>query len=179
MTATAPGATPRHYLMCEPAYFTVSYEINPWMHQDQATDTARAVSQWRRLRDTFVDLGHTVDLIDPITLVPLDIDTIVESVARTRRLLVVDNSWTNCGASAEIASRVSERLGGSGPLLVRRMGFAPTTCPTTPALEQHFYPNPSTIAEAAYAMARPNGSPWRPDPEHARLAYQAQFKGPF
>ena len=124
-----------------------------------------------------VDVG--VDLIDPITLVPLDIDTIVESVARTRRLLVVDNSWTNCGASAEIASRVSERLGGSGPLLVRRMGFAPTTCPTTPALEQHFYPNPSTIAEAAYAMARPNGSPWRPDPEHARLAYQAQFKGPF
>ncbi len=70
MTATAPGATPRHYLMCEPTYFTVSYEINPWMHQDQATDTARAVSQWRRLRDTFLDLGHTIDLIDPVPGLP-------------------------------------------------------------------------------------------------------------
>ncbi len=70
MTATAPGATPRHYLMCEPTYFTVSYEINPWMHQDRATDTALAVSQWRRLRDTFLDLGHTIDLIDPVPDLP-------------------------------------------------------------------------------------------------------------
>lgn len=70
MTTTAPGATPRHYLMCEPTYYTVSYEINPWMHQDRATDTRRAVDQWRRLRDVFVDLGHTIDLIDPVPGLP-------------------------------------------------------------------------------------------------------------
>ncbi len=70
MSATAPGATPRHYLMCEPTHFTVAYEINPWMHQDQSTDTGRAVGQWRRLRDVFVDLGHTIDLIDPIPGLP-------------------------------------------------------------------------------------------------------------
>ncbi|MFD1625088.1 alpha-ketoacid dehydrogenase subunit beta [Azospirillum griseum] len=132
-----------------------------------------------RAAELLREVDVSVDLIDPISLVPLDIDTIAQSVARTRKLLVVDNSWTSCGASAEIASQVTERLGGSGPLQVRRMGFAPTTCPTTPALEQLFYPNPSTIAEAAYAMARPNGASWRPDPEHAKLAYQAQFKGPF
>lgn len=67
---TAPGATARHYLMCEPLYYTVSYEINPWMHADRPTDTSLAVRQWRRLRDTFVDLGHQVETIDPIEGLP-------------------------------------------------------------------------------------------------------------
>ena len=70
MTTTAPGATPRRYLMCEPTYYTVSYEINPWMHMDQPTETALAVQQWRRLRDTYLDLGHTVEQIDPIPGLP-------------------------------------------------------------------------------------------------------------
>lgn len=70
MTTHAPGATARRYLMCEPTYYTVSYEINPWMHKDQPTETALAVQQWRRLRDTYVDLGHTVEQIDPIPGLP-------------------------------------------------------------------------------------------------------------
>ncbi|HEY0118822.1 MAG TPA: N-dimethylarginine dimethylaminohydrolase [Cellulomonas sp.] len=70
MSTTAPGATPRRYLMCEPTYYTVSYEINPWMHPDLATDTQRAVDQWRRLRDVFLDLGHAVEQIDPIPGLP-------------------------------------------------------------------------------------------------------------
>jgi N-dimethylarginine dimethylaminohydrolase len=56
--------------MCEPTYYTVAYEINPWMHQDQPTDSTRAVAQWRRLRDVYLDLGHTVSLIDPIPGLP-------------------------------------------------------------------------------------------------------------
>lgn len=70
MTTHAPGATPRRYLMCQPTYYTVSYEINPWMHKDQPTETALAVQQWRRLRDTYLDLGHTVEQIDPIPGLP-------------------------------------------------------------------------------------------------------------
>ena len=59
------------------------------------------------------------------------------------------------------------------------MGFAPTTCPTTPVLEQAFYPDPAKIAETVYAMVRPGDKPWKPDPERAKLAYQAKFRGPF
>ena len=51
-----PGQ-PRHYLMCRPTYFTVSYEINPWMDRRTPVDTALAVAQWERLRDTCRDLG--------------------------------------------------------------------------------------------------------------------------
>lgn len=67
---TAPGSRPRRYLMCEPSAYTVAYEINPWMDASRATDTARAVAQWRVLRDTYLTLGHTVELIEPIEGLP-------------------------------------------------------------------------------------------------------------
>lgn len=57
---------PRRYLMCRPDHFTVSYEINPWMHRTHPTDTAKAVRQWQALHDTYVRLGHEVELIDPV-----------------------------------------------------------------------------------------------------------------
>ncbi|MCL2091553.1 MAG: arginine deiminase family protein [Micrococcales bacterium] len=60
----------RHYLMCPPTFYTVAYEINPWMHADQATDTALAVRQWQRLREVYRDLGHTVETIDPLPGLP-------------------------------------------------------------------------------------------------------------
>lgn len=70
MTTHAPGATPRRYLMCEPTHYTVSYEINPWMDRTRATDTDLAVRQWRTLRDTYLELGHTVETIDPLPGLP-------------------------------------------------------------------------------------------------------------
>ena len=67
---TAPGATPRHYLMCEPLHYTVSYEINPWMDSTRTTDTDLAVRQWRTLRDVYLELGHTIETIDPLVGYP-------------------------------------------------------------------------------------------------------------
>ncbi|MBM7821098.1 N-dimethylarginine dimethylaminohydrolase [Cellulosimicrobium cellulans] len=64
-----PGQ-PRHYLMCRPTYFTVSYEINPWMDRRTPVDTPLAVAQWERLRDTYRDLGHAVETIDPVPGLP-------------------------------------------------------------------------------------------------------------
>jgi len=132
-----------------------------------------------RAEELLSEQGIGVEVIDPITLVPLDMDTIIQSVRKTRRLLVVDNAWTNCGTSAEIIAGVSEALAGEFMFQVKRMGFAATTCPTTPVLEDAFYPNPATIAENAYAMVNLNASPWKPDPEKTKLAYQTEFKGPF
>ncbi|MDO8121612.1 arginine deiminase-related protein [Isoptericola sp. b490] len=67
MTRTA---TPRHYLMCRPTYFEVSYEINPWMDTAIETDAAVAVRQWEALRDAYLAWGHTVEYIDPIPGLP-------------------------------------------------------------------------------------------------------------
>lgn len=132
-----------------------------------------------RAHELLAEIGIQAEVIDPISLVPLDIDSIIDSARRTGHLLVVDNAWTNCGASAEIVARVAEAAGPTDRIRVKRMGFAPVTCPTTPTLEADFYANPATIAATAYAMLRPNAAPWVPDPERCRLAYQVEFKGPF
>jgi pyruvate dehydrogenase E1 component beta subunit len=132
-----------------------------------------------RARELLAEVGIHAEVIDPVSLMPLDIETIARSVARTRRLLVVDNAWTTCGASAEIVARVAERTDAAAGVAYRRMGFAASTCPTTPSLEKHFYPNPATIAAEAHAMVRPQAGPWMPSEERARLAYQTRFRGPF
>jgi N-dimethylarginine dimethylaminohydrolase len=64
--AGARQYTARSYLMCPPDYFTVEYAINPWMDPGGApVDRARARRQWERLRQAYLDLGHTVRLIGP------------------------------------------------------------------------------------------------------------------
>src|SRR5262245_4430160 len=123
------------------------------------------------------DVGVRAEVIDPIWLSPLDIDTIVASVEKTGRLLVVDTAWLCCGAAAEIVARVAERLQGVRDLRLRRLGFAPTTCPTTPALEELFYPNARTIAAAARDLVEGEPTGWLPD-ERADLQ-SLEFKGPF
>ncbi|MFI6024126.1 dimethylargininase [Amycolatopsis magusensis] len=57
--------TTRRYLMCEPRFFAVEYSINPWMDPSKPASAARAVEQWRELRDTYRRLGHTVEEIAP------------------------------------------------------------------------------------------------------------------
>jgi len=62
--------TTRRFLMCRPTHFAVTYRINPWMDPTAPYDNALAVSQWENLRQTFLDLGHTVDEIDPLPGLP-------------------------------------------------------------------------------------------------------------
>lgn len=63
-------ATRRRYLMCAPVHFAVTYAINPWMRPGVAVDVERALAQWEALRRTYVDLGHRVDLLEPVPGLP-------------------------------------------------------------------------------------------------------------
>jgi len=135
-----------------------------------------------RAQELLSEEGVHAEVIDPISLTPLDAATIAESAIRTGRLLVVDTAWTACGASAEILARVAEAAGGDRPIAMARMGFAPTTCPPSPVLEAEFYPNPATIAAKAYSMARQDAPAWTPKPERAALSRDrpdVRFRGPF
>jgi pyruvate/2-oxoglutarate/acetoin dehydrogenase E1 component len=123
------------------------------------------------------EAGISAEVIDPIWLSPLDIDTIVSSVEKTGRLLVVDNGWVTCGAGAEMVAQVAERLMGVRDLRVQRLGFAPVTCPTTPVLESLFYPNARTIAAAARDLVEGAKTGWLPE-ENPDL-HHLEFKGPF
>ena len=130
-----------------------------------------------RARRHLEAVGIQAEVIDPIWLSPLDVETIAASVRRTGRLCVVDNGWMTCGAGAEILAQVTERLQGERDIRVRRLGFAPVTCPTTPSLEALFYPSGATIASAAYRLVRGDAVAWQP--EAAPEAEPIEFRGPF
>jgi pyruvate dehydrogenase E1 component beta subunit len=132
-----------------------------------------------RAQELLADRGIAAEVIDPISLVPLDIKTIIDSASRTGRLLVVDTAWTNCGASAEILARVAESLSPQSSIQMARMGFAATTCPPSPVLEEEFYPNPAKIALKAHSMVHPGDRSWTIDAARAALTDQFQFRGPF
>ncbi|MDZ4232399.1 MAG: arginine deiminase-related protein [Dietzia sp.] len=63
-------ARPRRYVMAAPNFFTVEYVINPWMDTSTPVDAGRALTQWEALRRTYTDLGHTVELVDPVAGLP-------------------------------------------------------------------------------------------------------------
>jgi pyruvate/2-oxoglutarate/acetoin dehydrogenase E1 component len=130
-----------------------------------------------RARRYLEEVGIQAEVIDPIWLSPLDIDTITASVEKTGRLLVADTAWLCCGASAEIIAQVAERLQGVRDLCLKRLGFAPVTCPTTPALEKLFYPDARTIAAAARDLVEGATTGWLPE-ERSDLR-SIEFKGPF
>lgn len=130
-----------------------------------------------RAQQSLQDAGISAEVIDPVSLSPLDADAIAESVRKTGRLIVVDTAWTACGLSAEIVTRVVERLQGTRRLQLHRMGFAPVTCPTTKSLEALFYPNAHRIAADAYKLVRGGDAPWIPPAVDAPEL--AAFKGPF
>ncbi len=126
-------------------------------------------------RNHLAEIGIEAEVIDPIWLSPMDTETIAASVEKTGRLLVVDNGWVTCGAGAEIVAQVAERLMGVRDLRVQRMGFATTTCPTTPVLEKLFYPNAQTIAAAGRDLVEGRRCGWLPK----EYPDKASFKGPF
>lgn len=135
------------------------------------------VAEALRAKHLLDNVGIEAEVIDPVSLAPLDIDTIVDSVSRTGRLLVVDTSWLTCGFSGEILAQALERLGGRAPFQAKRMGYAPTPCPTTKPLENVFYPNARTIALAAHAMIKGETAKWTIEIQEPREI--AEFRGPF
>jgi N-dimethylarginine dimethylaminohydrolase len=103
-TPAARIAQHRRYLMCRPEHFTVSYRINPWMEPQKPTDTAKAVAQWQTLYDTYIALGHEVELIDPVPGLP-------DMVYTANGGFVID------GRALGVRFRVDERRGEERPFM--------------------------------------------------------------
>ena len=71
VAATTPRtARIRHYAMTAPTFFAVEYAINPWMDTSTPVDTHVALNQWESLRQTYKELGHTVELVEPVEGLP-------------------------------------------------------------------------------------------------------------
>jgi pyruvate dehydrogenase E1 component beta subunit len=94
-------------------------------------------------------VGISAEVIDLRSIRPLDLETILDSVNRTGRLLTVDNGHVVGGISAEIAASVVERSFDRLVAAPERIGFPDHPTPTTPALADGYYPLPHEIAETA------------------------------
>ena len=99
--------------------------------------------------DNLAQEGITAEVVDPRSLVPLDKQTILDSVAKTGRLVTVDMAHKTCSAASEIAAMVAMEGFWSLQAPVQRLGTANVHIPFSPALEPLCYPTAETIAEAA------------------------------
>jgi pyruvate dehydrogenase E1 component beta subunit len=99
--------------------------------------------------DVLAAEGVAAEVIDVRTLVPLDRETILRSVAKTGRLVVVDYAHRTCGAAAEIAAIVAEDGFASLRRPIQRVTTPDVNIPFAPALEKPLYPSAGRIAAAA------------------------------
>ena len=92
--------------------------------------------------------GVSVEVIDPRTIVPLDIDAIVASVEKTGRLVVAHEAYTRCGFGAEIAAQVMERALYSLEKPVKRVCGRNVPVPFAPVMEDFVIPGAGDIVRA-------------------------------
>lgn len=92
--------------------------------------------------------GIEVEVVDPRTLAPLDERTILDSVARTGRLVVVDECPLRCGVASEIAATVAERGFASLRAPILRVARADTPVPYHPRLEAYVTPDAARVEAA-------------------------------
>ncbi|HVW00889.1 MAG TPA: pyruvate dehydrogenase complex E1 component subunit beta, partial [Planctomycetaceae bacterium] len=109
---------------------------------------AKMVHQVLSVCDELAREGISVELIDPRTVSPLDTDTICTSVAKTGRLLIVDEAFAPCGLGAEIAAKIADEGFDNLDAPIRRLNGLFTPTPYSPSLEQAVVPNAKDIALA-------------------------------
>jgi pyruvate/2-oxoglutarate/acetoin dehydrogenase E1 component len=92
--------------------------------------------------------GISAEVVDPRTLVPMDHETIRQSVQKTGRCVIADEAGPTCGASAEIAALVTEDRATFSALKapVKRVCALAVPIPYSPVLEDHVFPNRERIA---------------------------------
>lgn len=99
--------------------------------------------------------GIELEVIDPRTISPLDGKTIIGSVEKTGRLVVVTGSLKPCGIGAEIAAQVAEQNPSMLKAPVKRITPPFTPCPFGQRFEEFLYPKEHTIIEAVRDMLQP------------------------
>jgi pyruvate dehydrogenase E1 component beta subunit len=108
----------------------------------------RLMNDALKAADALAEDGTSAEVIDLRSLAPLDMETLLASVSKTKRAVVVHEAVRTCGAGAEIATRLHEELHGelSGP--VRRVTAPDSSVPAPAGLVAAFYPNADSIVAA-------------------------------
>jgi len=95
----------------------------------------------------FVENGYSIEIIDLRTLVPLDFETISDSIKKTNRVLIVHEDTLFSGFGGEISAQISEKLFQYLDAPILRIGAKDTPIPYAPNLENYILPNVKDIEE--------------------------------
>lgn len=98
--------------------------------------------------------GIPVEIVDVRTLLPLDEETILESVRKTSRVIVLHEATLTGGLGGEIAARIAEKAFDSLDAPVVRIAAPDTPVPFSPPLEEAFLPNAARVVERARSLCR-------------------------
>jgi 2-oxoisovalerate dehydrogenase E1 component len=98
--------------------------------------------------ERLVNEGISVELIDPRTVAPLDIETIHASVRKTGRLLIVDETFAPYGFGAEVAAQIADAGFDDLDAPIRRLNGLHTPTPYSPPLEAAVVPSLDAILQA-------------------------------
>ena len=134
----------------------------PWGQANvvrQGTDvtvvaTSDMVSYALKAADTLAAEGVSVEVIDPRTLVPLDVETIVASVKRTNHLVIAHEACVTGGVGAEIAAQVSHDAFEYLDAPIERVGAKDSPIPFSPVLEEYILPDDEDVIEAVRRTLR-------------------------
>jgi 2-oxoisovalerate dehydrogenase E1 component len=102
--------------------------------------------------DALASEGLSVEVIDPRTIAPLDVETVLTSVAKTGRLLIVDEAFAPFGVGAEIAAQIADRGFDELDAPIRRLNGLHTPTPYSPPLEAAVVPNVAEITRAIHEL---------------------------
>ena len=116
--------------------------------------TSSMVQVAQAAAETLAAEGISAEIVDPRTLVPLDEETILASVRKTSRAVVIDEGHQSYGVSAELAARISEKAFYHLDAPVIRMGAMDVPVPFSPALEDITVPTAEGLAENARRIVR-------------------------
>ena len=108
---------------------------------------SRMVHQALAAAEALAAEGIQAEVIDPRTLSPLDDETILSSVAKTHRLVIVDEDNPRCSAATDIAALVADRGFDTLDAPIKLVTAPHTPVPFSPPLEQFYVPSPERIAD--------------------------------
>tara|TARA_B110000495_G_C22975304_1_gene572758 strand:- start:117 stop:1112 length:996 start_codon:yes stop_codon:yes gene_type:complete len=115
--------------------------------------TSSMVQVAQTAADRLDEHGVSAEVIDPRTIAPLDEETILASVKKTSRAIVIDEGHQSYGVTAEIAARIAEKAFYHLDAPVQRLGAMDVPVPFSPALEDLTVPTPEdVVARALMAM---------------------------
>ena len=113
-----------------------------------------AVTAERAAEQLAAEEDIEAEVIDPRTLRPLDLDTILESVRKTNRCVVVEEGWPHGGVGANLAALMQEQAFDYLDAPVQRVTGADVPMPYSKALEQAAMPHEEHVVKAALATFR-------------------------